>query len=303
MVQYSFIPVTQCNMCQTDIAKAKKLGFRLNKSQGYNPNKLSGVAVSVMQCTSCKLIYNNPQPIPDSVEKQYDVDPNEYWNEEELPGWDESYMEQEIKILKSLQKPKPGLKALDVGAGYGRCMLSLKEAGYDTYGFEPSKNFYNLAINKFGIPKDRIQLSTMEDIDFPNESFDFISFGAVLEHLHDPDECLKRALTWLKPNGIIHIEVPSSKWLITKIYNFYFQWIRGTRYVTNTSPMHPPFHHYEFSDESFEKNGKINNYSVVFKKVFVCSVMLPTRIFDGLLKKYMEYTDKGMELVVFLKKH
>jgi len=300
-VQYSFRHIESCNMCGSP--NSKKLGFRLNRSQGYNPKKLTGVAVSVMQCSNCKLIFTNPQPIPDSVAKQYDVDPNEYWQQDELPGWDESYMEEEIRILKELQSPVKNAKALDVGAGYGRCMLSLMNAGYDTYGFEPTEKFYNLAINDFGIPKDRIQLSTVEDIDFPKESFDFISFGAVLEHLHDPSACLEKAMSWLKPGGLMHIEVPSSKWLVTKIYNFYFQWIKGTRYVTNTSPMHPPFHHYEFTKEAFKENGKINNYSVVYSKVYVCSVMLPTKAFDKVLTKYMDYTDKGMELMVFLKKH
>ena len=36
---------------------------------------------------------------------------------------------------------KPGMKALDVGAGIGKGILSLSHAGFDTYGFEPSTSF------------------------------------------------------------------------------------------------------------------------------------------------------------------
>ena len=67
---------------------------------------------------------------------------------------------------------------------------------------------------------EKFKHSSIEDINYPDAFFDFITFGAVLEHLHDPDQCLKKALTWLKPGGYIHIEVPSAKWFISKLFNF-----------------------------------------------------------------------------------
>ncbi|MBK8291297.1 MAG: methyltransferase domain-containing protein [Flammeovirgaceae bacterium] len=60
----------------------------------------------------------------------------------------------------------------------------------------------------------------MIEVVYPENSFDFISFGAVLEHVYSPADSILRTLRWLKPNGIIHIEVPSSDWLINKIINF-----------------------------------------------------------------------------------
>jgi len=53
-------------------------------------------------------------------------------------------------------------------------------------------------------------------------------------------------MSWLKTDGIMHIEVPSSDWLIARLLNFYYK-IRGLDYVTNISPMHEPFHLYEFA--------------------------------------------------------
>lgn len=300
-IKYSFKPITTCNMCGAKAQEFKQLGFRLNQSQGYRPKSKSGVSVSVKKCKKCNLIFSDPQPLPESVSEQYDIQPEDYWQETEL-SWNENYFGEEIKILKSLQPSGDQLKALDVGAGYGRCMRSLELAGYDAYGFEPSKPFYDLAIEKFNIPKEKIQFSTIEDIDYPENSFDFISFGAVLEHLHDPSHSLKKAMRWLKPQGIIHIEVPSSGWFISKLFNFYYQTLRRTNYVTHISPMHSPFHHYEFDEQSFIENGKINNYSVVYSKIEVCGTMMPTKIFDGLLKRYMKWTNTGMELIVFLKK-
>ena len=59
------------------------------------------------------------------------------------------------------------------------------------------------------------------------ESFDFISFGAVLEHLYDPDFAISRALQWLKPDGLIHLEVPSANWLVRRSVNAYFRLRKG----------------------------------------------------------------------------
>src|SRR5205085_2091982 len=83
----------------------------------------------------------------------------------------------------------------------------------------------------------------------PENFFDFITFGAVLEHLYHPAACLEKALQWLKPEGILQVEVPSSKHLVSKLINIYFTLI-GTNFVTNISPMHAPFHMYEFSLKS-----------------------------------------------------
>lgn len=301
-ITYNFKPIKACNMCGTGVQDFSNLGIRLNQSQGLTPKKKSGIAVSVKKCNNCNLVFADPQPLPNSIMEQYDIAPEEYWKSNEF-HWDETYFHNELKILKSLQKPSKEMKALDVGAGYGRCLLSLEKAGYESHGFEPSKPFYDLAISKFGINRERIRLSTMEEIDYPENFFDFITFGAVLEHLHDPNECLKKAVKWLKPGGLIHVEVPSSNWFVGKLINFYLQTIKRTNYVTNTSPMHAPFHHFEFTQRSFQENGKLNNYSIVYDKIEVCDTMLPIKTFDGVLKQYMKWTNTGMQLIIFLRKN
>ena len=126
----------------------------------------------------------------------------------------------------------------------------MNSAGFDTYGLEPSETFREMAISKMKIDDEKLKLGGVEDLDYPKESFDFITFGAVLEHLYHPAENLKKATEWLKPGGIIHAEIPSSNWLISKLLNLYYS-LKGTNYVSNLSPMHVPFHLYEFSEKSF----------------------------------------------------
>src|SRR6185436_15711156 len=116
---------------------------------------------------------------------------------------------------------------------------------YDAYGIEPSEPFYRRAIDQMGISPDRLSLTTFEDAEFPR-MFDIVSFGVILEHLYDPSAALAKAFKWLNPDGVIHVEVPSSKYIFSNILNLYF-WLCRTDYVVNISPMHVPFHLYEFT--------------------------------------------------------
>lgn len=177
----------------------------------------------------------------------------------------------------------------------------MSKVGFETYGFEPSEQFYERAISKMGINPDRLQLGMIEKTEYPENYFDFISFGAVLEHLYDPSDSILKAMKWLKPNGIIHIEVPSSDWLIAKIINLYYK-LRGTDYVSNLSPMHEPFHLHEFGLKSFQEHGRQHGYELVSYEYYVCLTYMP-KFIDYILKPYMKKTNTGMQLCVWLKKN
>ena len=287
-------------MCGSPSSEHKILGQRLNQSQGYNPKSKTGISVSVMKCRKCKLIFPNPQPVPFDIQDHYGVPPENYWRPEYFDV-DKNYFSHQIKTTKSLTQFKERMKALDIGAGLGKCMISLQDNGYDVFGFEPSVPFYQMAIEKMKIAPDKLKLGMIEEVDYPDNFFDFITFGAVLEHLYDPSAAIKKALKWVKPGGLLHIEVPSSKYLIPKIFNFYFR-LRGTNYVNNLSPMHRPFHLYEFNIDSFKRQSDLGNYEIAHHEYYVCDIYFIPKIFHGMLTWYMAKTNKGMQLAVWLRK-
>jgi len=196
--------------------------------------------------------------------------------------------------------PVKDIKTLDIGAGIGKCMIVLKKHGYEAFGLEPSKSFYETAIGKMQISSERIKLSSIEEAEYPENFFDVIFFSAVLEHLYDPSYSIQKAFHWLKPNGIIHIQVPSSKWLVHKLVNTYYK-ITGTDYAANLSPMHKPYHLYEFSLNSFRKHGERLNYEIVEYDYYICETYLP-KLIDFIIKPYMRWTNTGMQLAVWLRK-
>lgn len=301
LFNYFFESVPNCEMCGRDATFHKVLGQRLNQSQGFNPRKKTGISVSVLQCDKCALVYPNPIPIPSNIQNHYGVPPESYWKPEYFII-EPYYFQRQITKTKELLNFKKGMVALDIGAGIGKAMIAMKASDFDVYGLEPSEPFYQKAITEMNIPNDRLQLGKMEDIDYPKEFFDFITFGAVLEHLFHPAASIERALTWLKPGGIIHLEVPSSKYLMARFLNFYFR-LRGTNYVTHLSPMHEPFHIYEFDLRSFDEHARNSNlHKIVYFEYYPCAPDHLNKITQKFLNKIMTVTNTGMQLAVWLKK-
>jgi SAM-dependent methyltransferase len=299
MKRYFFEEVIKCEMCGDKADKHRVLGQRLSQSQGLSPKKKTGISVSVKKCPKCELIYSSPQPIPFDIQDHYGTPPENYWKTVYFEP-DPEYFKEQIKTVKELLPFENGMSALDVGAGLGKCMIALENAGFDAYGFEPSVPFYERAISRMNIREDKLRLGMIEEVDYPENMFHFITFGAVFEHLYHPAASLEKALKWLVPGGIVHMEVPSSKHLIAKLIDAYYK-LRGTNYVTHLSPMHPPFHLYEFGLKSFIELGKKLNYSVIKHEYYVCEIDFVPKILHPIFRKYMKATNTGMQLTVYLK--
>lgn len=295
--QYLFKEIGSCNMCGS--MDFSILGLRLNQSQGRSPKSKKGIAVSVSRCDTCGLIFSNPQPIPNSINDHYDMDPNSYWSSEYFEV-SPDFFGTEIAAMKGILPYQENQKVLDIGVGIGKTLTALKSAGYQVSGIEPSRSFYQMAIDRMGISPSELKCASIEESEFQEEEFDIITFGAVLEHLYDPSDALSRAMKWLKPGGIIHAEIPHSRWLVSKLLNLYY-FLRGTNFVTHLSPMHQPFHLYEFSEKSFVMNGKIHGY-MVEKIDFYCGYLGLPVVIEKTLNLFMKIFNRELVMTVYLKK-
>lgn len=297
-VTYTFTPVEKCNMCSG--TNFKVLGKRLNQHQGKNPKIKTGISTSVVKCKDCGLIFANPIPIPNHITDHYNVEVDQYF-EEGIKNVPENYLHNELAFFKSIYKSSNApLKGLDIGAGLGGIMRALDKNGIDAYGLEPSKTFYDFAISK-GVRNDRLYNKSTEDATFPEAQFDLIIFSAVFEHLYDPNQALVNALKWLKPGGIIYIGVPTNRIFIQLLANLYYK-IRGLDYVSNISPMHPPFHLYEFDLKSFKKNSVINNYAIEHFDFWTTQDYLFKKP-SPLILKLIKLMKADMNLTIWLRKN
>ena len=299
-MRYSFQDITHCNMCRESVQSSKILGRRMNRSQGFRPNRKVGISTTVMRCGACGLIYSNPMPVPENIAQHYGIPPESYFKEAYFVV-DDLYFDAQIRRFNQLYGRKSAIQALDIGAGVGKCMVAMERHGFSAYGLEPSKPFYDRALNSMRIPPTRLQMASIEDAEYDENKFDFVTFGAVLEHLFDPSKSILDALKWTKPGGLIHIEVPSAKWLTNKISNVVYA-LQGLDYVANISPMHTPFHLYEFSVKSFARHAELSGYEIAFHKIHVCSTFLP-KMLTPVVRPIMSATDTGMQLEIWLRKN
>ena len=72
--------------------------------------------------------------------------------------------------------------------------------------------------------------------------------------------------------------------------------------MTNLSPMHEPFHMYEFDIRSFRKLAQKLNFEIVEHYLDVCSIYHIPQFLQPILKWYMKKSNTGMQLTVWLRK-
>jgi SAM-dependent methyltransferase len=298
-LQYTFVYKTHCNMCGTDLKDQIVMGKRLNQSQGLRPDKKIGYTTTICKCNVCGLVYCNPMPKPASIEMHYSVPPESYWVESYF-NYTEEQIKSQVAYFTGIFGDLNGKTILDIGAGIGKSMAAFNKGGGIAYGIEPSKPFYDRAISKMSIKPEQLSNTSIEDAEFPDDMFDFISYDVVLEHVYDPTLTLKKVIKWLKPGGKVFIVVPNANWLIANTVNLLYK-LRGMDYVTNLSPFHMPYHLTEFTPESFHRNSKIVGYKVVDIKTKVCDTYMP-KLLDPILRSFMKMTNTGMELNVYLTK-
>ena len=300
---YVFEPVDACEMCGHAELANRTLGQRLNGRQGLPTRSLQGITTSIRRCRRCGLIYPNPIPVPARLEDHYDIDPTHYW-EEGYADYDPAYFQPVARTARTfLGRPsvdKPW-HALDIGCGLGKAIRTLSHEGFLVYGLEPSPRFHQQALKFTGLSEERLRRQSVEEAGFADGFFDFITFGAVFEHLVHPHRCLQRALQWLRPGGVMHLEVPSSNWLLEHAHHPGLK-LRGLDFTSLPSPMHPPHHLSAFPRRCFELNQASLGFEILDSRIDPCAIYHVPRFLHSPLRQLMRRSDTGMQLTLFLRR-
>jgi SAM-dependent methyltransferase len=113
------------------------------------------------------------------------------------------------KIRRTLRAGS-GARILDVGCGAALFFDALQPFGH-VEGIESDRT----AVEQSGKWKDHIMVGDLNDAYEPAAPFDLILMLDVLEHVHRPDQLLRRAGELLTPNGRILVTTPAFNWLWT----------------------------------------------------------------------------------------
>lgn len=125
----------------------------------------------------------------------------EYWD-----GRDYEHAAEEIAVSRMLHGKK-FKKAVDVGGGYGRLSVFLRNFAEEVVLAEPSKQQLDIAkVFLEGKPKVTAKLAQAEDLPLEDEEADLALVVRVLHHLPDPMPAFEEINRVLKKDGYFLLE-------------------------------------------------------------------------------------------------
>lgn len=113
----------------------------------------------------------------------------------------------------TLQKLLPDFsnkRVLDLGCGYGwHCQYAIDHGAHLVTGVDISAKMLDVAKSKTS-PKIEYINQALENLSFPDNSFDIVLSSLAFHYIRDFDEIVKNICRWLKPNGnfIFSVEHP-----------------------------------------------------------------------------------------------
>jgi len=188
-----------------------------------------------VRCTQCGLVQRNPQPVKEEIISRYSKTfGNDYLSYEleneasflklqQLALQDAGFDKVEKNAFsragaavraKDAERAENAPSILDVGCATGALLVSLREQGWRVTGVEISPSAV-YAQKERGLDVRNIPL---EEINFPQESFDVILASHLIEHLNDPRSFFTETNRILKNGGYLFITTPNISGLQARVF-------------------------------------------------------------------------------------
>jgi len=158
----------------------------------------------IRRCRSCRLVYVSPQPTAESLPAFYEG-MYEDTSEEEVRARNLGGVERHLRRICLKRKPVGGTLC-DIGCGFGRFLKGMEGTPFELHGVELSDAARKHAHEQ--ISQATFSSGTAETAAFDGASFDVITLIAVYEHVKDPRRVMANLYRWLKPGGLLIIQVP-----------------------------------------------------------------------------------------------
>jgi SAM-dependent methyltransferase len=168
-----------------------------------------GRPLTTVMCDLCGLVWTNPRPSDEDVDRYYARDYRADYARRRAPSVRKVLRgllgaEERREALGSLLAP--GARVLDVGCGAGELVFLLRRRGIEAAGIEPGEEFADFSRRVLGIP---IQTATVETALVEPGSQHLITMFHMLEHVADPRRVLATVRGWLRQGGRLVVEVPN----------------------------------------------------------------------------------------------
>lgn len=137
----------------------------------------------------------------------------------------------ESLILRRLKRQAPHGHVLNAGAGAGTLTASLLDRGYRVTSVDMSEPFVErlreVTTERGGDAAD-VGWADLTQIPFPDDAFDIVVCGEVLEHIPDDVAAVRELHRVLRPGGLLVVSVPANPWR----YDWVDHWVGHIRRYT-----------------------------------------------------------------------
>lgn len=168
-----------------------------------------GSYLRTVVCRRCGLVWSDPRPSPQDVRCYYSHDYRLNYKGAYRPKPRHIYRAGRVAIdrFRTLRRVlRAGCRVFDVGAGSGEVVYILRAMDYDASGLEPNEGYARFASEVLGLP---VRHGFYQDAHIPQASQDVVTMYHVVEHLESPQDAVRRVRLWLKPGGVLLVEVPN----------------------------------------------------------------------------------------------
>lgn len=165
----------------------------------------------INKCLKCGLIFSSPILKENKIISLYKNSNLDY--DEILSYINRTYCNYLNKFLPIIPN---NFKILDIGCGNGFFLGEAKRLGFRyVYGIEPSKNAVSKARKDI---KKNIKIDIFKKGIFPKSSINVITCFQTLDHLINPDICIKTTYEILKKRGMAYFIVHNTDGLSVKLF-------------------------------------------------------------------------------------
>ena len=217
-----------CPICGA--ASAHVLGARGGRAH----RERKGVETRVVRCTKCHGVYQRPTLLP-QFNPYAECPPEDFFQHHDTQ--DRILHGQQLAGFAESVLGRPG-SMLELGCGRGELLRGAADRGWTVRGVEMTEAYARIASETHGLEIERASIECAQSLE---KSYEVVLLAAVLEHLHDPAETLKRVRSALRPGGLVFIDVPNECSLMSRVGNAYMR-LRATDWAINLSPSFSPFH-------------------------------------------------------------
>jgi 2-polyprenyl-3-methyl-5-hydroxy-6-metoxy-1,4-benzoquinol methylase len=202
----------KCPLCSSEKTEQT---FKKLKSSITSDSEMIDGEVSNVICTSCGFVFNETgarHNVSTFYSNSYKL--MELSSEAEFKFYSKydsiPYSDWRLHVLTNNIPLKNRGSILDIGCGKGNFLLQFSKnfSNWSLYGIEASKNALMFAKEK--LPNVHLHEGLFEKNVY-DKKFDLIVTLGVVEHLEDPNSFLARAISCLKEDGVIFLDVPNFK--------------------------------------------------------------------------------------------